>query len=295
MILARRRVLARATRCLEQHGIPEPLPDAEVLLAHVLTLPRLHIYVDGLQPISASQHRAYLGCLRRRMRGEPVQYITGEQEFRSLAFEVNPDVLIPRPESELLVDYGARLARHWAKQSGTMRFRCLDVGAGSGNLGISLLRELPDCSVCAIDSSLAALIVARRNACRLGVEDRWQGLCGDLVAPLASKASNSPSFAVCLANLPYVTDSEWQLLPTHIRDHEPAAALLGGADGLDVIRRLIAAVPTVLAPQGVLLLEVGWQQADAVERLMRRTAQFRSTGRYRDFAGIERVVWGRAL
>jgi release factor glutamine methyltransferase len=105
--------------------------------------------------------------------------------------------------------------------------------------------------------------------------------------------SESPPFAVCLANLPYVTDAEWLTLPTHIRDHEPAAALLGGADGLDVIRRLVAAVPGVLAAQGTLLLEVGWQQAEAVEGLMRRTPLFKATGRYRDFAGIERVVWGR--
>jgi release factor glutamine methyltransferase len=224
------------------------------------------------------------------MQGEPVQYITGEQEFRSLAFEVNPHVLIPRPESELLVDYGVHWAKHWAGQNGTLRLRCLDVGTGSGNLGISLLQELPDCSVWAIDSSLAALNVARRNARRLGVDDRWQGLCGDLVEPLWSE---SPPFAVCLANLPYVTDAEWLTLPTHIRDHEPAAALLGGADGLDVIRRLVAAVPGVLAAQGTLLLEVGWQQAEAVEGLMRRTPLFKATGRYRDFAGIERVVWGR--
>lgn len=292
MKLARRLVLARAAKCLEQHGIPEPLPDAEVLLAHVLSLPRLHVYIDGLQSISSSQCQAYQDCLRRRLRGEPVQYITGEQEFRSLAFEVNPSVLIPRPESELLVDYGTQLARHWSKLNGTTRLRCLDVGAGSGNLGICLLRELPDCKVCAIDSSRAALNVARRNARRLGVDDRWQGLCGDLVRPLRSNASG---YAVCLANLPYVTDAEWQDLPGHIRDHEPATALLGGVDGLDLIRRLIAAVPAVLAPQGVLLLEVGWQQADAVEGFMRRTGQFRSTGRYRDFAGIERVVWGRVV
>ena len=289
MSLARRSVLERATRCLERHGVPEPLPDAEVLLAHVLTLPRLHIYIDVLQPVGLSQQRAYLDCLRRRIRGEPVQYITGQQEFHSLAFEVNPHVLIPRPESELLVDYGVRWAKHWARQNGALRLRCLDVGTGSGNLGISLLQELPGCSVCAIDSSLAALNVARRNARQLGVDGRWQGLCGDIVEPLQSK---SPCFAVCLANLPYVTDAEWQTLPAHIRDYEPADALIGGTDGLDLVRRLIAAAPAVLAPRGTLLLEVGWQQADAVEVLMRRTARFKVTGRCRDFAGIERVVWG---
>ena len=290
MSLARRSVLQRATRCLEQHGVPEPLPDAEVLLGHVLTLPRLQIYIDALQPISLTQQKAYLDCLRRRIRGEPVQYITGKQEFRSLAFEVNPGVLIPRPESELLVDHGVHWAKHWARQNGTSRLRCLDVGTGSGNLGISLLHELQDCSVWAIDSSLPALSVARRNARRLGVDDRWQGLCGNLVEPLRHE---SPHFAVCVANLPYVTDAEWRTLPIHIRNYEPAAALLGGTDGLNLIRCLIAAAPAILAPRGTLLLEVGWQQAEAVEGLMRRTAQFKVTGRCRDFAGIDRMVWGR--
>ena len=292
MSLARRSVLQRATKCLERHGVPESVPDAEVLLAHVLALPRLHLHIDALQPISLSQQRDYLDCLRRRIRGEPVQYITGKQEFRSLAFEVNPHVLIPRPESELLVDHGVRWAKRWARENGTSRLRCLDVGTGSGNLGISLLHDLPDCSVWAVDSSLRALNVARRNARELGVGDRWQGLCGDLVEPLRSE---SPGFAVCVANLPYVTNAEWETLPAHIKDYEPAAALLGGTDGLELIRRLIVAVPTVLAPRGTLLLEVGWQQAELVEGLMRRTARFEVTSKCTDFAGIERVVWGRTL
>ena len=292
MSLARRSVLQRATGCLERHGVPEPQADAEVLLAYVLMLPRLQIHIDALEPVTLWQQRAYQDCLRRRIQGEPVQYITGAQEFHSLPFEVNPHVLIPRPESELLVDQGVRWAKHWATQNAASHIHCLDVGTGSGNLGISLLQELPNCSVCAVDSSFAALNVARRNACRLGVSDRWQGLCGDLVESLSSQAS---CFAVCVANLPYVTNAEWRQLPAHIRDHEPAAALRGGSDGLDVIRRLIAAAPAVLARQGTLLLEVGWQQAAAVERLVRKTARFEATGKYRDFAGIERVVWGRTL
>ena len=292
MSLARRSVLQRAARCLQGHGVAEPLADAEVLLAHVLRLPRLQVHVEALAPVTVSQQQAYRDCLRRRIRGEPVQYITGVQEFHSLAFEVSPQVLIPRPESELLVDEGVRWAKEWAARNGALRLRCLDVGTGSGNLGIGLLRQLPACSVCAIDSSFAALNVARRNARRLGVDDRWHGLCGDLVE---SFRCDSPGFAVCVANLPYVTDAEWQGLPVHIRDHEPAAALQGGADGLDLIRRLIAAAPGVLAGRGTLLLEVGWRQAAAVQRLLREAGRFAATGTYRDFAGIERVVWGRAL
>ena len=290
MSLALRPVLQRAAQCLARRQVAEPLADAEVLLADVLTLPRLNLYVDAHRRLSDAEHDAYRAHLGRRIQGEPVQYITGKQEFRSLTFEVGPQVLIPRPESELLVEHGARWARQWASRHGTSDLWCLDVGAGSGNLGISLLRELPACTVCGVDSSPAALQVARRNARRLGVAAGWHGLCGDLVAPLQSDA---PRFAACVANLPYVTDAEWQALPPHIKDHEPAAALLGGADGLDVIRRLIAAAPAVLAPQGMLLLEVGWRQAAAVQALMRRAARFDATGVHRDFAGIERVVWGR--
>lgn len=290
MILARRSVLQRAARCLERHQVPEPVADAEVLLAHVLTLPRPNLYIDAHRPISDAQNRAYLDCLRRRTRGEPVQYITGEQEFRSLAFGVNPHVLIPRPESELLVEHGVCWGRQWAERHGTMHLRCLDVGSGSGNLGISLLHELPECTVWAIDSSPTALQVAKGNARQLDVAERWYGCCGDLVEPLQSEP---PAFAVCLANLPYVTDAEWQALPSHVRDYEPPAALRGGADGLAVIRRLIASAPAVLAPQGLLLLEVGWKQASAVEALLQQTARFAATGVHQDFAAIERVVWGR--
>ena len=290
MSLALRTVLRGAEKCLQQSQIDEPLADAEILLADVLTLPRLNLYIDAHRSLSNMQHHAYLARLGRRMQGEPVQYITGKQEFRSLSFEVNSQVLIPRPESELLVEHGVRWARQWAKRHGTTNLRCLDAGTGSGNLGISLLHELPECCLCAIDSSLAALKVARRNAHQLGVADRWYGLCGDLVQPLLS---DPPRFAVCVANLPYVTAAEWQELPPHIKDHEPAAALLGGTDGLEVIRRLIAAAPAVLAPQGMLLLEVGWKQANAVESLMRQTTRFEAIGVHRDFAGIDRVVWGR--
>jgi len=220
--VARRSLLQRATRCLERHGVSEPLADAEVLLAHVLALPRLQVHVEALEPLSLPQQQAYRDCIRRRARGEPVQYITGTQEFHSLAFEVNPHVLIPRPESELLVDHGVLAAKRWAQQNEAPRVQCLDVGTGSGNLGISLLQELPAAGVWAIDSSFAALNVAAGNARRLGVADRWQGICGDLVESLHPEP---PGFAVCVANLPYVTDAEWQQLPGHVRDFESCRRL----------------------------------------------------------------------
>jgi release factor glutamine methyltransferase len=218
-----------------------------------------------------------------------VQYITGHQEFWSLEFEVNPQVLIPRPESELLVEHGMHAVRQWCATQQKLAPRLLDVGTGSGNLAISLAAALPQSQVWGSDVALDALRMAQANARRLGVADRLRWVCGDLMIPFRV---NSRCFALCVANLPYVSVSEWQQLPREIRDHEPRGALVGGDDGLDLIRRLVVTSPGVLAPGGVLLLEVGQGQAPAVIDLMRRSKQFQATGMLQDFAGIARVVWG---
>jgi release factor glutamine methyltransferase len=283
-------ILREAVHCLTQHGTPEPCPAAEVLLADLLVLPRSHLYLAANTPLSAAQHRLYKERIQRRLRGEPVPYITGRQEFWSLEFEVNPQVLIPRPESELLVEYGMRLAQQWCKAYGQLPLYMLDVGTGSGNLAISLAHVFPQSMVWGIDVAMGALYVAQRNARRLGVAERLTWVCGDLVTPLQAEARR---FALCLSNLPYVTTGEWQHLPRQIRDYEPPGALLGGQDGLDLIRRLIVASPGVLASGGGLFLEVGWQQATAVIDIIQQSGQFRDSGVYRDFAEIERVVWAR--
>jgi release factor glutamine methyltransferase len=283
-------ILREAVHCLTQHGTPEPCPAAEVLLADLLVLPRSHLYLAANTPLSAAQHRLYKERIQRRLRGEPVPYITGRQEFWSLEFEVNPQVLIPRPESELLVEYGMRLAQQWCKAYGQLPLYMLDVGTGSGNLAISLAHVFPQSMVWGIDVAMGALYVAQRNARRLGVAERLTWVCGDLVTPLQAEARR---FALCVSNLPYVTTGEWQHLPRQIRDYEPPGALLGGQDGLDLIRRLIVASPGVLASGGGLFLEVGWQQATAVIDIIQQSGQFRDSGVYRDFAEIERVVWAR--
>jgi release factor glutamine methyltransferase len=235
---------------------------------------------------------AYRGRLQRRLNGEPVQYITGKQEFWSLEFAVSPHVLIPRPESEVLVAQGTRLAQEWRTRHPQAQLALLDVGAGSGNLAISLAHTLPQAQVWAVDRAYGALQVARQNAQRLGVAERLHWLCNDLVTAFQD---GRHAFALCVANLPYVTTAEWQSLPREIKDYEPPGALCGGRDGLELIRRLIATSPAVLAPGGSLLLEVGWQQATAVQELIRQQGYFCSTGVYHDSAGIERVVWAQVL
>jgi len=279
--------LRKAVQCLTGHGVVEPRPDAEVLLAHVLMLPRSFLYLEARRLLTAVQYERYMTCLMRRKHGEPVQYITGQQEFWSLEFEVTPDVLIPRPESELLVEHGGRFLAQWeARQQAAPCF--LDVGTGSGCVAISLAHAFPQSRGWGGDIALQALQVARRNAHRLGVLARVGWVCGDLVT---SFQGGRACFALCVANLPYVTLAEWHQLPREIRDYEPRHALVGGRDGLDLIRRLVATSPEVLAPGGTLLLEVGWQQAAAVVEIVRQRSQFQAVGVFQDVAGIARIVW----
>jgi release factor glutamine methyltransferase len=284
--------LRQAIRCLERHGVSEPRAAAEVLLGDLLATTRLRLYVEADCPLSTDQQAAYMLRLQRRRRGEPVQYITGKQEFWSLEFIVSPQVLIPRPESEVLVEHGARFVQQWCTAYPQARLAVLDVGTGSGNLAISLAHALPQAHVWAVDCAYGALQVARQNAQRLGVAERLHWVCGDLVTAFQG---GRRCFALCMANLPYVTTAEWHSLPREIKDYEPVDALCGGRDGLELIRRLIAASPEVLAPGGVLLLEVGWQQATAVQETIQQQQHFSSHGVYHDLAGIARVVWAQVL
>jgi len=284
--------LRQALRCLERHGVSEPQAAAEVLLSDLLETTRPQLYLDAVCPLSPDQQAAYMERLQRRLRGEPVQYITGKQEFWSLAFAVSPHVLIPRPESEILVEQGVRLAQEWCTTHPHARLAVLDVGTGSGNLAVSLAHTLPQAHVWAVDRAYEALQVARQNAQRLGVAERLHWVCSDLITAFQD---GKRYFALCVANLPYVTTTEWHSLPRQIKDYEPPGALCGGQDGLELIRRLIASSPEVLIPGGVLLLEVGWQQATAVQETIRQQGNFSTTGVYQDLAGIERVVWARVL
>jgi release factor glutamine methyltransferase len=273
---------------LVQGGIVESRAAAEVLLADVCAVPRSKLYLHATRILSAQECQAYAGCITRRLAGEPVQYIIGRQEFWSLEFEVNPHVLIPRPESELLVEHGVRLVRQEWYAASPVPLSLLDVGTGSGNLAISLAHTLPQSRVWGLDIAFEALRVARWNAQRLAVADRMTWVCGDLVAPLQGGGRR---FVLCVSNLPYVTTTEWQQLPREIKVYEPRRALLGGSDGLCIIRRLLATVPAVLVPGGSLLLEVGWRQAAAVVDLVRQGGRFRDVSVYQDFAGIDRIVW----
>jgi release factor glutamine methyltransferase len=232
-------VLRRATGYLETHGSGSPRLDAEVLLAHVLGIRRLDLYLQFDRPLDESQLAPYRELTARRGRGEPVAYLTGHKEFMALDFAVTPDVLVPNPDTEVLVQRAVEWGR---SRGGPLRFA--DVGTGSGCIAISVAHYLPEANVDATDVSEAALAVATGNASLLGVADRVRFLCGDLAEPLAGR------FDALLANLPYVV--EGTPLPAEVTA-QPGIALYGGSA---LVNRLLDAAPALLAPGGIVLLEV---------------------------------------
>jgi release factor glutamine methyltransferase len=271
-----------AAEYLAGKGVTDARLDAELLLAHVLGVRRLDLYLQFERPLTPEEVAAYRTAIQRRSRREPLQYITGEAAFRELVLSVDPRVLIPRPETEVLV--GAVL-EHVAgsdpKEGGLVG---LDIGTGSGAIALSLLREGPFSKVVATDISEAALTVAAANAAALDLADGLELRHGPVWSPIG----DAERFQVIVANPPYIMESERAALMPEVRDHEPLAALFGGADGLEVVREIVAGAAPHLAPGGILALEVGLGQAAAVGRLA-EAAGLRSSI-VRDLTGRERVV-----
>jgi len=263
-----------------------PRLEAELLLAHGLGVDRLQLYLDFDKPLRADELRTYREAVRRRLAHEPVAYITGSREFWSRRFAVSPAVLVPRPETELLVEQAVGWLR--GRLATTPRPVVLDVGTGSGAIAVAVALELPEARVVAVDLSFAAVATARVNAATHGAP--VQCLCGDLLAPLVAR----PVFDLVLANLPYVLSGELAALSPEVRDWEPRHALDGGVDGLQVIRALVDQLGARLRAGGQVLLEVGAGQAAAVAELLRASGLERVTV-WRDLAGIERVVGGSSI
>jgi release factor glutamine methyltransferase len=258
--------------------------DAEVLLAHALAIERIRLYMDHDKPLAAPELTRVRDSVRRRLAGEPVAYITGAREFWSLPFTVSRAVLVPRPETEILVELALELIRR--RQWGPPSPIIVDVGTGSGAIAVACGRELPGATIVGVDRDAAALEVARQNAASLGVELAL--LEGDLLAPLAPDLR--PDLVV--SNPPYVASGDLSRLAPEVRDWEPRQALDGGVDGLEVIRRLVPQAIARLAPGGWLALEVGEGQASAVRALLEAQGLVDPVVR-RDLAGVERAVAGR--
>ncbi len=278
-----REALSSAAEALWAAGVEIPRLDAELLLGEATGWDRARLAAEPEAGIPAGAARRFGEMVRRRLRREPVAYILGRKGFRSIELAVDRRVLIPRPESELLVELALEL-----KPRGV-----LDIGTGSGAIALAIADELPDCEVTATDISGAALEVSRANARRLGLGERVRFVEAMLPPEL------SP-FDLIVANLPYVAERDWEALEPDVTEWEPRQALLAGADGLDTIAALLAECGRLLSPIGtqvttagvVLALEVGQGQAAAVADLM-LAAGFATFETRPDLAGIPRVVWGK--
>jgi release factor glutamine methyltransferase len=260
-------------------GIDTPRLDAEVLLAYALECDRLSLYLEYEKPVEEPERAQFRELVQRRADERiPVALLTGTREFWSLSFEVTPDVLVPRPETETLVT--AALER---LPDAEAELRVLDVGTGSGAVALALATERPKARVVATDLSAAALAVAGRNAERLGLADRVAFAQGDLFEPLAGER-----FDLVISNPPYIGRGEADSLAPELR-HEPESALYAGADGLEVLRRLVAEASDHLEAGGVLALEIDPRQAPALLQLC-TDAGLRDVRVHRDLAGRERAV-----
>ncbi len=254
--------LREAAQRLRMAAVPNDLLDAQSLLALALGQDRTYLIVHYHDEVPREVLPAFWRFLERRCAGEPLQYITGRQAFFGLDFEVTTAVLIPRPETELIVEEILRLAgtEHSGWLGEDLSPLVIDVGTGSGCLAIAIARELPQARVLAVDRSFAALEVAVRNGCRHQVADRVQWIVGDLLEPLEER----PLAWAIVSNPPYLAIEEIAGLAREVREWEPRMALTDGGDGLDFHRRLLREAPSRLAAGGYLLIELGYQQSAAV-------------------------------
>jgi release factor glutamine methyltransferase len=277
----REAIAASAARLENAAGLAaDAARDAQLLLLHTLSLPRTALFTDPGRTLTAHEQERFDAAIRRRLAGEPIQYITGQQEFYGLTLRVTPAVLIPRPETELLVE--AVIAA--LGDRGPLRI--VDIGTGSGAIAIAVAHHLPQAQVTALDLSPAALAVASGNAAALGLEGRIRFLRSDLLEAVADEA---PLDAV-LSNPPYIPESDRESLHPQVRDHEPAMALFAGAEGLDIYARLIPQALAALKPGGLLALEIGFGQRPALAELLRAWDEVRFLD---DLQGIPRVALGR--
>ena len=274
-----RKLLMWTESFLREKAIDTPRLDAQILLAHVLKCKRIDLYVRSEEEPAEPDRATFKDLIKRRVDGCPVAYLVGQREFYQLVIDVNSAVLIPRPETELLVMEALRLLK------GRQAPRVLDVGTGSGCIALTIARHHSSAHITATDISPQALEMARRNAAKLGLPDRVRFLEGDLFAPVSDEV-----FDLVVSNPPYVAQGEFAGLMKEVRDYEPRLALDGGADGLAVYRRLAANAPHHIAANGFLLLEIGASQEPPVRNLLERTGAFDAITTHFDGQKLPRVL-----
>lgn len=277
-------VLRKGQRILESHNIPASRLEAELLMAHMLKCQRHDLYLMRDWDLDDAQAQRFFDLIYRRCEGCPIQYITNRQEFMGLEFYVDHRVLIPRADTEILVEH---VIKRLSQREEPVHI--LDVGTGSGAIAVSLAIFLPGVRITAIDISAGALDVAKLNACRHGVQDRIAFLEGDLFSPLYGHY-DVRSFDAVVSNPPYIPTQEIEGLDRHIRDYEPRIALDGGHDGLKFYSRLAGEGLDWLKAGGLLAVEVGYGQAQKVKSMLESTGCYGDIAIEKDLAGIERVV-----
>ncbi len=280
-----RELYRSAVQRLEQAGIPGPEPEAVLLLRHLLGLGRAQLFLQGGEEVAEDKRAFFEELLARRTAREPLAYILGEQEFWSLSFAVSPEVLIPRPETEELLE------RVFAtvQESGLPPGPVLDLGVGSGVITVVLARELPEREIVGVDRSLAALRMAAANIARHRVEARTLLVNADWLTAIAERRA----FSLVVSNPPYIALEAYASLQPEVRDFEPGLALTSGGDGLDAIRILARGVRRVLKPGGCLFMEIGYDQKEAVLNIFASFPEYDSVLVHHDLAGLPRILEAR--
>ncbi len=263
---------------------PTPHVESKQLLLKCLSLTEEQFLVLLDRSVSSSQKRCFKALISKRIAGVPLPYLTGFKEFWSIPFRVSPGVLIPRPETELLVERALELSKGRDDI-------VVDVGTGCGNIAVSLAKERPDSKIYAIESSKKALKLARRNASEQGISTITFA-SGSLFSPL-EKLHLKGKCDFIVSNPPYVSEMDWKELSPEIRDHEPKSALVAGKTGLEVIKLLIQEAPFYLKSGGYLLFEIGYNQKNEIQSLFNSLSSWKTVGFLKDLAGKNRVAFGR--
>ena len=293
-----RDILNESTNALEAMDSPSARLDAEVLLSFCLDCDRLEFYKNPDMTISEAQLAAFRNLIARRLQWEPVAYITSRKEFWTFTLEVNSSVLIPRPDTEILVeetlDVAKKLESTSDLDSGLRRndstqrpVRILDIGTGSGAIALALAHEIAGAKVVATDTSQAALNLAQKNAASLGLQEKIDFRQGNLLEPVDGL------FDIIVSNPPYIAAEEYEELPPGVRSFEPRAALLAGISGLEFYKKLISPAAAYLKKNGWLLLEIGAKQEAGVRRILEAAGNYDSIKMRRDYAGLPRVIKAR--
>jgi len=276
-------ILASTEAFFEKKGLSTPRLDAEVLLAAYLGCDRLSLYTEIEKFISDKKVKEFHAWIARRAQGEPVAYIVGVKEFWSLDFYVDNNVLIPRPDTEVVVEEVLRISEEF--MAGDIKL--LDIGTGTGAISVAITCERDNVYVVAVDNSLEALKIARENAGRHGVATRIFFICENLLEPISGK------FDIVVSNPPYISEREFEKLPVEVRDFEPHGALIAGPGGTEFHRGLIAGAKNILKVGGWLVMEMGTGQAATIENMLREAGVYDRVHFRRDYSGIERVVMAR--